>query len=110
MEDALANFSSFYSKNFDMDFPYKKFLWKTFLNFRLGKDYTKQIPNDLVQIEQYCTTNFLTLKSVNITMDSIQKLASNHFNKLSSLTASYKNEAKIQQDSLNQVKCFYYLD
>ena len=76
----------------------------------LGKDLTRQTINELPHLEPYCTTNFLTLKSVNSTMDALQKLISNHFTTLSSLSSSYKKESKLLQESLTQVKISFCIE
>jgi len=80
---------------------------EAFLNY---SNMSKKVSNkhlnnfDPVQIEQYCSHNFLTIESAAGGLDSIQKILIDHNDAMGSLASKYKKESKLLQENLNHIK------
>jgi len=80
---------------------------EAFMNYsNMSKKYSGKNTQqyDPIQIEQFCSHNFLTIESAAGGLDSIQQILLDHNEAMGSLASKYKKESKLLQENLNHIK------
>lgn len=102
MEEAFMNYSNMSSTSCE----YLYFNVSFFTEKYSGKNIQQYDP---IQIEQFCSHNFLTIESAAGGLDSIQQILIDHNDAMGSLSSKYKKESKLLQENLNHIKQRLYV-